>query len=150
MEGILRGTGINYDTGSWPSGENSRVSFEPRAVRREMQIIADDLHCNAVRITGGDPVRLSIAGEHAAAVGLEVWFSPFPCEMTAAQMLPYFAECAERAEKLRNRAATVVFCAGCELSLFATAFLPGNGIHGAYRGSPFCRATRPGSAEGAS
>jgi hypothetical protein len=86
MAGTLRGKGINYDTGFWPSGENSRISFEPGVVRRELQIIADDLHCNVVRITSGDPVRLSIAAEHAAAAGLEVWFSPFPCEMTAAQM----------------------------------------------------------------
>jgi hypothetical protein len=27
-----------------------------------------------------------------------VWFAPFPCDLTAAQLRPYFAECAERDE----------------------------------------------------
>jgi hypothetical protein len=103
----LRGRGVNYDTGFWPSGDSSRPSFEPDVARRELQIISADLHCNAVRITGGDPVRLSVAGEHAAAAGLEVWFAPFPCELTPAQMVPYLADCAKRAEDLRGCGAEV-------------------------------------------
>ena len=128
MSAPLRGRGVNYDTGFWPAGETSRASFEPDVVRRELHIISTDVHCNAVRITGGDPVRLSIASEHAAAAGLEVWFAPFPCDLTPAQMLPYLADCAERAEDLRQRGARVVFVAGCELSLFAAGFLPGDGF----------------------
>ena len=61
-------------------------------------VIADDLHCDAVRITGGDPERLAVAAEHAADAGLEVWFSPFPCELPATDLLPYFADCADRAQ----------------------------------------------------
>jgi hypothetical protein len=87
----MRGKGITYDTGFFPGGTSTRECFDPDVVRRELQIIAEDLHCNAVRITGGDPARLTIAGDHAAAAGLEVWFSPFPCELTPAQMAPYFA-----------------------------------------------------------
>jgi len=30
-----------------------------------MRVIADDLHCPAVRISGGDPARLSVAAERA-------------------------------------------------------------------------------------
>ena len=41
---------------------------------REMSVIARELRCTAVRISGGDPGRLSTAGELAAAEGLEVWF----------------------------------------------------------------------------
>jgi hypothetical protein len=96
----LRGKGINYDTGVSPGGKSSRECFDPDVVQREMQIIAGDLHCNAVRISGGDPARLTIAGEHAGAAGLEVWFVPFPCELTVAQMLPLFADRAQRAEEL--------------------------------------------------
>jgi len=51
--------------------------------RRELQIITDDLHCTAVRITGGDAERLDIAAGIAAEAGLEVWFSPFTCDLTA-------------------------------------------------------------------
>jgi hypothetical protein len=35
-----------------------------------VQIIHDDLHCNAVRITGADPDRLEIAAKYASEAGL--------------------------------------------------------------------------------
>jgi hypothetical protein len=124
----MRRKGINYDTGFTPFGESSRRSFDPDVVRRELQVVAEDLHCNAVRISGGDPARLTIAGEHAADAGLAVWFSPFPVNMTAAELLPYFAECAERAERLRDRGAEVVLVTGCEMSLFAKGFIPGDDL----------------------
>jgi hypothetical protein len=101
-----------------------------------MQIIAADLHCTAVRISGGEPERLSVAGEHAAAAGLEVWFAPFPCEMTAEQMLPYFDDCAERAEDLRRGGAETVLVTGCELSLFAAGFIPGDDVYRRIAASP--------------
>ncbi|REK87622.1 hypothetical protein DY245_25790 [Streptomyces inhibens] len=122
----MRGKGIHYDTGTSPNGQSSRPSFDPRVVEQEMRIIAEDLHCSAVRITGGDPDRLTTAAIHAAAAGLEVWYSPFPCEMTNQQMLPYFAHCAEQAEQLRRDGADVVLVTGCELSLFAAGYLPGD------------------------
>ena len=126
----LRGKGIHYDTGFFPGGVSTRDVFDPAVVGREMQIIAGDLHCTAVRISGGDPDRLTVAAEHAAAAGLEVWFSPFPCDMTPADMLPYFAECAGRAERIRRAGAEVVLVTGCEVSLFATGFIPGGNFPG--------------------
>jgi hypothetical protein len=74
-----------------PGGEISRPEFDPEIVRREMQVIASELHCTAVRITGGDPGRLGIAAERATAAGLQVWFSPFPCELTTGQLAPLFS-----------------------------------------------------------
>jgi len=59
----MRGKGINYDTGFYPGGHNSRERFDAGTVRREMGVIARELHCTAVRISGGEPARLSIAGE---------------------------------------------------------------------------------------
>lgn len=100
----MRGKGINYDTGTYPVGVSTRESFDPAAVRREMRIIAEDLHCTAVRVTGGDPARLTIAGEHAAEPGLEVWFAPFPCETTPEQTLPPFTEWVNRVRSARRRA----------------------------------------------
>jgi hypothetical protein len=98
----MRGKGINYDTGFSPGGRLSREDFDADVVRREMQVIASELRCTAVRITGGEPERLSMAGELAAAAGLEVWFSPFPCELTTGQLAPLLADCADRAEHLRR------------------------------------------------
>jgi hypothetical protein len=121
----MRGKGINYDTGFCPGGENSREHFDADVVRGEMRVIARELHCTAVRICGGEPARLSVAGELAAAEGLEVWFAPFPCELTTDQLAPLFADCADRAEHLRRSGANVVLVTGCELTLFAADFLPG-------------------------
>ncbi|MEV6639086.1 hypothetical protein [Amycolatopsis sp. NPDC051371] len=118
----MRAKGITYDTGFTPGGRSSRPVFDAEAVRREIRVIADDLHCDAVRITGGDPDRLSVAAGYAADVGLEVWFSPFPCELPAPDLVSYFAGCADRAREV----GADVFVAGCELSLFAAGFLPGD------------------------
>ena len=125
----MRGRGINYDTGFFPGGRNSRTAFDPEVVRREMRVIADELHCNAVRISGGDPGRLSTAAEAAAAAGLEVWFAPFPCELTLDEMLELFADCARRAEVIRSGGAEVVFVTGCEVSLFSRGLIPGDTVY---------------------
>jgi hypothetical protein len=125
----LRARGINYDTGFYPGGHGSRERFDPDTVRHEMHVIAHDLHCTAVRVSGGDPERLSVAAELAVAEDLEVWFAPFPCEMTVEQLRPFFAECADRAEAVRVRSnAPVVLVLGCELSLFGAGFLPGETV----------------------
>ena len=136
----MRGRGINYDTGFFPGGRLSRERFDPETVREEMRVIADDLHCDAVRVSGGDAGRLAVAGRYAAEAGLEVWFAPFPCDLTAEEMPAFFADCAEHAEDLRRGGAEVVFVTGCELSLFATGFLPGadvfHRIDGVMSGAP--------------
>ena len=76
--------GINYDTGFEPFGpaNSSRKTFDTNVARREMQIIADDLHCTHVRITGADPDRIAIVARLAIEMGISVWFSPFPCNLT--------------------------------------------------------------------
>ena len=53
----MRAKGISYDTGFISNGRNAREPFDPEVVRRELQIIRDDLHCDAVRVMGGDPER---------------------------------------------------------------------------------------------
>ncbi|MGI5488961.1 hypothetical protein [Microtetraspora malaysiensis] len=122
----MRAKGISYDTGFVKNGATSRKHFDTEVVKRELRIIRDDLHCNAVRIMGGDPERIELAATHAADLGLEVWFSPYPLELTAEEMLRLFADCAERAERLKRRGAEVVFVTGAELSLMNPGFLPGD------------------------
>lgn len=121
----MRGKGIAYDTGLWAGGESTRVRFDAAVVGREMQVIATELRCTAVRITGDRPDRIGIAAELAAAAGLEVWFSPVGCDLTTEQLAVLFADCAERAERLRRSGARVVLVTGCELSLWSAGFLPG-------------------------
>lgn len=121
----MRGKGITYDTGFLTAGGSStHEPFDPETVQREMNIIRDDLRCNAVRITGGNVDRLEIAARYAAA-GLEVWWSPFTNDLTTDELLSVLADCAERAERLRQSGAEVVLLTGSEISLFTVGFLPG-------------------------
>jgi hypothetical protein len=122
----MRGKGITFDTGFFSAGTSTREPFDADVVRREMRIIRDDLHCNAVRVTGGDPDRLKIAATHAADAGLEVWLCPFTNGLTQDELLDLLGDCAEHAERLRRSGAEVVMLTGSELSLFTVGFLPGD------------------------
>jgi hypothetical protein len=119
---------MTYDTGFVRDGRISVERFDPELVRRELTIIRDDLHCNAVQIVGGDPRRLERAARSAAELGLEIWFSPYPLDLTADEILALFLDCAERAERLRTAGAEVVFVAGVELSIMNRGFVDGDRI----------------------
>jgi hypothetical protein len=122
----MRQKGINYDIGFSRIGSpTSREAFDPVQVRREIEIIARDLHCTAIRISGSDPQRIALAADVALREGLEVWFAPFPCDMTADELVPYFVDSARAAEGARQRSPHVVFVLGCEMSLFDSGFVPG-------------------------
>ena len=121
----MRGRGINFDTGFLSTGTSTRQPFVPEVVRREMRIIREDLHCTAVRITGGDPDRLEIAAKYAAEAGLVVWFCPFTNGLSRDALLELLSDCAERAERLRRTGADVVLLTGSEVSLFTIGFFPG-------------------------
>jgi hypothetical protein len=132
----MRAKGINYDTGFLSAGTSTHEPFDPEIVRRDMQIIRNDLHCTAVRITGGDPDRLEIAATHAADAGLEVWFCPFTNGLTQDALLALLADCAERAERLRQRGTEVVLLTGSEVSLFTPGFFPVRPSQSAWRWLP--------------
>jgi hypothetical protein len=124
----MRAKGIAYDTGFVRNGEISRQSFDLETVSRELAIIRDDLHCNAVQVIGGDPDRLELAARCAAELGLEVWFSPYPLDSTTSDILDLFTDCAQRAERLRKAGANVVFVTGVELCVMNHGFLPGGNL----------------------
>ncbi len=119
--------GINYDVGtSTTHGTISRESFEPLIIRREIEIIKSDLHCNAIRISGESIERLELAARFALEQGLEVWFSPSLPNATEQETLKYFVECAQIAEKLRQKSPKIVFITGVELTAFMRGFLEGD------------------------
>jgi hypothetical protein len=124
----MRRHGITYDTGFRSGGSSTHEPFDPDVVRREMRIIREDLHCTAVRVTGGHVDRLETAAVHAAAAGLEVWLSPFTTDLTAEELLDLLAEVAVVAERLRLGGAEVVVVTGSEVSLFNVGFLPGDAL----------------------
>ncbi|NKY53229.1 abortive infection protein [Nocardia vermiculata] len=120
----MRRRGVNYDVGiEFGQRYHSRPVFDPEVTRRELAIIGKDLHCNAVRITGTDPDRLSVAAEQALDLGLEVWLSPQLHDRSPRETLDYILRCAEVAERARQRRSAVVFVLGCELTLFMKGIL---------------------------
>jgi len=124
----MRIKGVTYDTGFVNAGNTTKDIFDPKIIEREMQIIKNDLHCNAVRITGGDLDRLEITAQLAAAAGLEVWYCPFTCDLTQNALLDFLADSATHAEKIRKTGNEVVFVTGSEISLFTTGFFPGDNL----------------------
>ena len=122
----MRLRGINYDVGiDFHEGNLSRPAFDPSVVRRELTIIRDDLHCNAVRVSGTDPDRLIETTRIGLDMGLEVWLSPQWHDRSTDETRDYVLECAARAEMLRGDAAPLVLVVGCELSWFMRGILPG-------------------------
>jgi hypothetical protein len=122
----VRAYGITYDTGFTSAGTTTHEPFDPDLVRREMRIIRDELHCDAVRVTGGVQDRLETAARHAADAGLEVWYSPFTNGLTRDELMAFLLDGAERAERIRRSGASAVYLTGSEITLFTGGFLPGD------------------------
>ena len=83
-------------------GFNWRPHYNPGEVKRELQIIREDLHCTAVRISGQDFDRLTLASRYALEQGLEVWFYPIKWDRSAADTLAYLTRAARVAEDVRQ------------------------------------------------
>lgn len=119
--------GINYDVGTTTlTGRITREVFDVAVVTKELEIIKDELQCNAIRISGLDIERLVIASQLAFGHGLRVWFSPFMPYADQETTLHYIGQAAAAAEKLRSEVADIVFVLGCELSLFTPGFVKGD------------------------
>ena len=125
---LLRG--INYDIGTpFRKGELSRPDFDELVVKREIEIIKNDLHCNVIRISGFDIQRLTQTAEFALEQGLQVWLSPAYIDATTEEATSYLVECAIAAEKLRIKYQNLTFIVGCEYSLFLKGFVKGDTIY---------------------
>jgi hypothetical protein len=107
----MRHEGVHYDTGTVFRGPGYSVSTRPKrpdmaVVQRELEIIRDDLHANAVRIVGSDVDRLTAVAEMALELGIEVWFSPaffeYPPEETASRLRAAAAAAAPLKELIRG------------------------------------------------
>ncbi|HTJ40372.1 MAG TPA: hypothetical protein VL738_44820 [Dactylosporangium sp.] len=124
----MRVWGVTYDTGFVSAGSSTHEPFDAEAVRRDMQVIRDELRCDAVRVTGGVQERLETAARFAAEAGLEVWYCPFTNDLTRDELMAFILDGAERAERLRLEGAAVVYLTGSEISMCNHGFLPGDGI----------------------
>jgi hypothetical protein len=124
----LRLKGVIYDVGTkmW---FNWRPDFDLPTVRRELQIIRNDLHCNAVKINGSDLTKVVASAQAALEQGLEVWFSPTFWDKGPRETLEYTVKAARQAETLRNGPqGKVVFVVGGELTLFMRGIIQGKSL----------------------
>jgi hypothetical protein len=123
----MKRKGINYDVGiEFHLDYMSRPIFDVGTMQRELEIIRQDLHCNAIRISGTDIERLIVTAEDALKQGFEVWLSPHLHDKNEAETLEYTVKCAAAAEKLRKQWPQLVFILGCELTWFMRGILKGD------------------------
>ena len=125
----MRREAVCYDVGRELEGRSWRPDFRPGEVRRELEIIAGDLHCTAVRICGADLARLGWAAQAALELGLEVWLSPELWDHDAEDTLAFVVSAARVAEELRHGYPGRVFLSvGSELCLFMRGIIPGGTV----------------------
>ncbi len=110
-------------------GFNWRPVFDPKVVHRELEIIKNDLHCNAVSISARDIGRLVTAATAALKQGLEVWLSPLLWDKSEDETVVYLARAAAPLEALRKQwPDKVVLSVGGESTLFMQGILPGKNL----------------------
>jgi hypothetical protein len=108
---------------------NTRPVFDARITRRELEIIKNDLHCNAVRLRGFDLGRLMTAAGEALQQGLEVWLSPEMFNKSQSATLDHLVEVARAAETLsRGFREHLVLSVGSESTLFMQGIVRGRTI----------------------
>ena len=129
IEIILQLKGVNYDVGRVLQGRLTRTTLEPKVVQQELEIIKNDLHCNAVKIQGFDVNRLMTAAEVALKLGLDVWLAPEMFEKSQEETFDYTVKAAETFETLRQTwPEKLVLSIGTELMLFMQGILEGNSL----------------------
>ncbi len=122
--------GVCYDVGRrYNRVFVTRQVFDPALTRRELRIIRDALHGNAVRFQGTDISRLITATADALDLGLRVWLAPELFQRSQEATLSYLVQAATAAEPLRVRfPGQLTFGVGTESSLFTKGIVPGRTV----------------------
>ena len=142
----MRGKGVCYDVGRVMLGHNWRPHFDLSVVRRELEIVRNDLHCNSVRLQGLDIGRLTSAAEIALELDLEVWYSPEMWDRQQNEVLEYLVRGAREAARLWERwPDRLVFSVGSEISLFMQGFVPGDNVFERLSHPRFLESVRSGT-----
>lgn len=126
MSGFPPVRGIGYDAGVLYEGDQpSRPHWRVEDARRDLRVIRDELHCNAVMIMATDNERLAEAGAAALDLGLFTWLQPRVFDADPPEALANLATAARLAEELRGQYGEVGLNIGCEMSLSVNGFFPG-------------------------
>ncbi len=126
--------GVHYDTGTTFRGPGYAIAtrrgeLDLSVVRRELQIIRDDLHANAVRIVGSDSERLIAVARIALERGLEVWLSPALFEYSPSETAARVVDVARAAAPLgAAHPGRVIVIVGAELTLFMKGLVAGRSV----------------------
>lgn len=95
-------------------------------LRRDLTVVADELHCTAVMLVGADERRLVEAARAALDVGLDVYVRPHVPELPQPRLLDHLDVVARAAEDLRlNHPGRVTLLVGSEFSHTAPGIVPG-------------------------
>lgn len=116
--GRMQWKGVNLDT--------DRELWEPDFVRREIEAVARDLHCNSLLLLGSDLDRLTEGAAIAADNGLHVWLEPRNFDASANATLEFVSAVARAAEELRTEHEKVSLSLGVELTIFLDGLVPGD------------------------
>src|SRR5574338_734778 len=122
--------GVNYDVGTGMlSADKAIYDLSALKMEEELHVIKNELHCNAVRIYGGDLEKLVECSEIAIKEGLMVWFSPRNINASLEDSLDYIMKCSAAAEDLRKISPGTVYVIGNEFSLDAKGFIKGEIVY---------------------
>ncbi len=121
--------GVNYDVGvGLRPDHNPGNNLTAEVMKEELEVIKNELHCNAVRIYGSDLEKLIECSEIAIEEGLMVWFSPRYINASLEETIDYIMKCSMAAEQLRNFSQEIVYVLGNEFSLDVKGFIEGETI----------------------
>ncbi|UIB00368.1 hypothetical protein KUD97_01455 [Desulfovibrio desulfuricans] len=122
--GVVYDVGLRFTVGNPYSVEN----FDMDLVTYDIDTIATELQCNAIRVEGEEIERLVAAARIAHLAGLIIFFNPWKMNVPITELPVYFAQAARAAEQLRIEGADIIFVAGCEISLFNEGIFAGSTV----------------------
>jgi hypothetical protein len=98
----------------------------PDVVRRNLRVIAEDLHCTTVMLIGTNTEEHIAAAQSALDAGLEVYVRPYHADKPRKELLANLDRTAAGAEELRARhPGRVTLLLGGEFSLTSPGMIPG-------------------------
>lgn len=98
-------------------------------MRRELEVIRDELHATHVRVVASGPDPLDTVGGAVLEAGLGLWYSPAVFDYDPAESTRRTVAMAGHAEALRKRlGGQITFVAGSESTLFVRGLVPGKGL----------------------
>ncbi|MFC4334209.1 abortive phage infection protein [Salininema proteolyticum] len=119
----LRDRGVCYTV---KKGDTPSTAWSAERMREDIRAVDEDLHANAVKVTGDGVERLAATAEAAAERGLHLRIEPTLADRPRQEILDHLAEVGAHARELRRQGAGVEFSVGCEFYLFVPGIIPGS------------------------